>query len=224
MDGLTEPLIEASTNSTWSAVPDALLEMIKWRSGMRAGQGPKLANILINFQMLSGGIFLASDDWFKSLKANLRAVENIWGLEGRLVALRANLRADLNPDFRSKEGESWACHLEIHPWVLQDLGPMGPLHKKEKYYINFSFPISLPFPFICFFSPQFLPQFSRLFLIKGVFVTFCQGDCHQSANHLNWAQITEKKTKIRKIKEKTWIYTIDRGKEIIGEFWKSCPF
>ena len=37
---------KSSKDRTWSAVPDALLGVISWRSGVRAGQRPQRADVL----------------------------------------------------------------------------------------------------------------------------------------------------------------------------------
>ena len=75
----------SSRDPTWPAVPNALLAVIQWRSGLRARQRLQRADVLLHtgVNFLTGGIFMALDDWCRPLKADLRAGGEKLCLESR---------------------------------------------------------------------------------------------------------------------------------------------
>ena len=94
-----------SKDRTWSVVPNALLGVIKWSSGVRAGQdtgvnfetswgrfGVGMAKFSPKEQIWGlGGQAWGLEDKFEAWRVDLRPGRWIWGLEGWFEVLRADI-------------------------------------------------------------------------------------------------------------------------------------
>ena len=104
----------SSKDHTWSVVPNALLGIIQWRSGVKQqGIGPEgLMSCRTQGRIskcLEGAYFrlyMTNLGW----KAELRLGEQIWGLEGKFEVWRADLKANW-----SSGAQIWG--LEVKFWA-----------------------------------------------------------------------------------------------------------